>query len=43
MVLTDAFTKFSKVFVTPNQEALSVAKNIGGQMVLGMWHFHTNS
>ena len=26
LVLTDAFTKFSQVFVTPNQKALTIAK-----------------
>ena len=29
LVLTDAFTKFSQAFVTPNQKALTVAKNLG--------------
>ena len=26
LVLTDAFTKFSQVFVTPNQKAITIAK-----------------
>ena len=26
LVLTDAFTKFSQTFVTPNQKAITVAK-----------------
>ena len=26
LVLTDAFTKFSQAFVTPNQKALTIAK-----------------
>ena len=28
LVLTDAFSKFSQAFVTPNQKALTVAKTI---------------
>ena len=43
LVLTDAFTKFSQAFVTPNKKAHTIAKNIGGQMVLHIWYSHTNS
>ena len=38
LVLTDAFTKFSQVFVTPNQKVITVAKNTSGQMVLYVWY-----
>ena len=38
LVLTDAFTKFSQAFVTPNKKAITIAKNISGQMVLYIWN-----
>ena len=37
LVLTDAFTKFSQVFVTPSQKVIYHSKNTGGQMVLCIW------
>ena len=38
LVLTDAFTKFSQAFVTPNQKVINIAKNTCGQMVLCVWY-----
>ena len=38
LVLTDAFTKFSQAFVTPNQKVITIHKNISGQMVLYIWN-----
>ena len=38
LVLTDAFTKFSQMFVTPNQKAIYHRKNTSGQMVLHIWY-----
>ena len=38
LVLTDAFTKFSQAFVTPNQKGAYHSKNIGGQVVLCIWY-----
>ena len=40
LVLTDAFTKFSQAFVTPNQKGTYHSKNIGGQVVLCIWYSH---
>ena len=34
LVLTDAFTKFSQVFITPNQKVLTVAK-----ILVGNWFY----
>ena len=38
LVLTDAFSKFSQAFVTPNQEVPYSGKNNSGQMVLCLWN-----
>ena len=43
LVLTDAFTKFSQAFVTPNQKGTYCGKNFGGQVVLCIWYSHTNT
>ena len=37
LVLTDAFTKFSKAFITNSQKALTITKILGQQMVLHVW------
>ena len=34
LVLTDAYTKFSQVFVTPNQKALTIVK-----ILVGKWFY----
>ena len=43
LVLTDAYTKFCQVFVTPNLEGAYHSRNIGGQVVLHIWYSHMNS
>ena len=40
LVLTDAFTKFSQAFITPNQKALTMAK-ITGHYIYHLWSLHT--
>ena len=45
LVLTDAFTKFSQAFVTPNQKVITIAKKTGRSMVLCVWYsciIHSN-
>ena len=41
LVLTDAFTKFSKAFLTPNQKVITITKILVGKIVLCVWYFCT--
>ena len=43
LVLTDVFNKFSQVFVTPNQKAITVAKTLVDKCLMFMAFLHKHT